>query len=59
MLLLSGPVGVSRWALGLLKAVQKELKLATWKIKEVNSDVIQRIGQLQKLREQAVKADEV
>lgn len=59
LLLLSGPVGISRWTLGLLKTVQKELKMATVKIKDLNANVIQTMVDIQKHREEQLKADEV
>ena len=59
LILLSGPVGISRWTLGLLKLVQKELKRAMVKIKEVDAHVMQAIVDIKKEREAALKADEI
>lgn len=57
LILLAGPVGISRWSMELLKAVQAELKAATVKIKDLNASVIQTMADIEKERAQTLKAD--
>lgn len=59
LLFLAGPVGISRWALELLRVVQRELKSATVKIKNMDASVIQAMVEIKKAREEALKADDV